>query len=86
MLGPVYGPEYLNILNLPQHKLDQAKQELQDRISRKPGFLLEDGYSNLLKYLDTPFKKDLAQSFNKLTVIDQRRKLDSKKIFTELYD
>ena len=86
VLGPVYGPEYLNILNLPQHKLDQAKQELQDRISTKPGFLLEDGYRNLLKYLDTPFKKDLAQSFNKLAVIDQRRKVDSKKIFTELYD
>lgn len=86
VLGPVYGPEYLNILNLPEHKIDEVKSILQARIDQAPGFLLEDGYRNLLKYLDTPFEKDLEGSFNKLQVIDKRRNLDSREIFTELYD
>jgi len=86
VLGPVFGPEYLNILNLPQHKIDELRNILETRIETKPGFLLEDGYRNLRKYLGTPFVKDLPQSFNKLAVIDQRRKIDSRKIFTELYD
>jgi len=86
VLGPVYTPEYLNILNLPDHKIDELKNILSKRIEQAPGFLLEDGYRNLLKYLDTPFEKNLTGSFNKLSVIDKRRNLDSRKIFTELYD
>ena len=86
VLGPVYGPEYLNILNLPDHKIDELRNILSKRIDQAPGFLLEDGYRNLLKYLDTPFEKNLTDSFNKLSVIDKRRNLDSRKIFTELYD
>lgn len=86
VLGPVYGPEYLNILNLPDHKIDELRNILSKRIEQAPGFLLEDGYRNLLKYLDTPFEKNLTDSFNKLSVIDKRRNLDSRKIFTELYD
>ena len=86
VLGPVFGPEYLNILNLPDHKISEVKNILQTRIDAKPGFLLEDGYRNLLKYLDEPFEKKLDQSFSKLAVIDKRRNINSKEIFTELYD
>lgn len=86
VLGPVYTPEYLNILNLPDSKIAQIKKELKNRINSSPGFILEDGYINLLKYLDTPFEKKLDQSFNKLSIVDQRRKLNSRLIFKELYD
>lgn len=86
VLGPIHSPKYLNILNLPDHKIMEVRQELQRRIADKPGHLLEDGYVNLLKYIDTPFEKNLTESFTKLNEIDQRRKLDSRLIFKELYD
>jgi radical SAM protein with 4Fe4S-binding SPASM domain len=86
ILGPVYAPKYLNILNLPADKIEQIKTELKHRINSRPGFILEDGYINLLKYLDTLFIKNLKQSLNKLHILDQRRKLNSRSIFKELYD
>jgi MoaA/NifB/PqqE/SkfB family radical SAM enzyme len=86
VLGPIYTPKYLNILNLPDGKIAKIRDELQRRISNKPGYLLEDGYVNLLKYIDTPFEKNLSHSFVKLDEIDQRRNLNSRSIFKELYD
>lgn len=86
VLGPVYEPEYLNIRNLPESEIDLVKQELQRRIDDKPGFILEDGYVNLLRYLDTPFDKNLEESFRQLAILDKRRNTDSSKIFKDLYD
>ena len=86
VIGPLYDPKYLNILNLPEHKISEVRSILEERIQRKPGFLLEDSYTNLLRYLDTPFEKDLDGSFTELQKLDTRRKLDSRSIFTELYD
>lgn len=85
VLGPVYTPIYLNILNLPNKKIQQAQEELRRRIDCSPGFILEDGYKNLLKYLDTPFKKNIEESFLELKKLDNRRKIDSSLIFKELY-
>jgi hypothetical protein len=59
--------------------------KLQSRINENPGYLLEDSYKNMLSYLDQPFEKDLAGSFDKIKTMDQRRNIDSSKIFTELY-
>ena len=39
----------------------------------------------MLKHLDQPFEKDLAGSFEKLAIMDARRKLDSRAIFKNLY-
>lgn len=86
VLGPVYEPLYLNVLNLPKEKIIQAKDELIKRININSGFILQDGYTNLLKYLDTPFCGDLQSSLAKLSELDQRRLLNSKEIFPELYD
>lgn len=86
VLGPVYTPIYLNILNLPGKKIQQVRAELTRRINSSPGFIIEDGYTNLLKYLDAPFKKNIEESLLELRKLDARRKLDSKLIFKELYD
>jgi radical SAM protein with 4Fe4S-binding SPASM domain len=86
IVGPVYEPKYLNILNLPEFKINKCKQILKDRIEKKPGYFLENSYSNLLKYLDTPFEKKIEESYKGLELLDSRRKLDSKKIFGEVYD
>ena len=86
VIGPLYDPKYLNILNLPENKILEVRTILEDRISKRPGFLLEDSYTNLLRYLDTPFKKNLKDSFMELKKLDQRRSVDSRSVFTELYD
>jgi organic radical activating enzyme len=85
VIGALLSPEYLNIRHLPANVLQSLKDKLQLKINQRPGYLLEDSYRNMLHYIDLPFKKDLAGSFEKLKHMDQRRNLDSSKIFTELY-
>lgn len=85
IIGNLLQPEYLNIRHLPDHVLLTVKQTLQDRINQKPGFLLENGYQNVLKYIDQPMNKDLQESFKQLKKLDTIRGLDSNSIFKELY-
>ena len=86
VVGPLYGPEYLNILNLPETKLSVARQMLRDRIDSRPGYFLQDSYTNLFRYLDTPFEKNIQGTFDGLAKLDMRRKLESREIFGEVYD
>lgn len=85
IIGALLTPEYLNIRHLPEYVLQSIKNEIQQKITNQPGYLLEDSYKNMLSYIEQPFEKDLAGSFDKLATMDQRRGIDSSKIFTELY-
>ena len=85
VIGALLSPEYLNIRHLPQNMLNLLKTKLESKINKQPGYLVEDSYRNMLHYIDKPFEKNLAGSFEKLAVMDQRRGVDSSKIFTELY-
>ena len=84
IIGPLLGPAYLNIRNLPETVLNSVKHELQSRIDQQPGYLLENSYKNMLAHLNQPFEKDLTRSFKKIVEMDQRRKLDSRAIFKEI--
>lgn len=83
--GALLQPDYLNVRHLPDHLLQSIKMTLETWIDRKPGYLLEDSLRNIRHYIDLPFEKNLKNSFEKLRELDQRRNLDSSKIFTELY-
>jgi len=85
VIGALLTPEYLNIRHLPQNVLNSVKSKLQDRINQKPGYLLEDSYRNMLHYIDTPFEKNIKLSLDKLSELDQRRGIDSKTTFKDLY-
>jgi MoaA/NifB/PqqE/SkfB family radical SAM enzyme len=85
VIGALLSPEYLNIRHLPQNMLNLLKTKLESKINKQPGYLVEDSYRNMLHYIDKPFEKNLAGSFEKLAVMDQRRGVDSSKIFTGLY-
>ena len=85
VIGALLNPEYLNIRHLPQNVLNSVKSKLQDRIDQKPGYLLEDSYRNMLHYIDIPFEKNIIQSIDKLSELDQRRGVDSKATFKDLY-
>jgi sulfatase maturation enzyme AslB (radical SAM superfamily) len=85
VIGALLTPEYLNIRHLPEHVLQLLKLQLENKISQGPGYLLEDSYRNMLNYVQRPFEKNLDQSLDQLRQLDQRRGIDSSKIFTELY-
>jgi MoaA/NifB/PqqE/SkfB family radical SAM enzyme len=85
IIGALLTPEYLNIRHLPENVLNSVKQVLEQRINEQPGYLLENGYRNMLKYIQAPMTKDLAGSVKQLSILDSRRNLDSKKIFKDLY-
>ena len=85
IIGSLIGPDYLNIRHLPQNVLNSVKNKLQDRINQKPGYLLEDSYRNMLHYIDTPFEKNIKQSVDRLSELDQRRGLNSRNIFKDFY-
>ena len=86
VIGALLDPEYLNIRHLPQNVLNCLKTKLQDRINQKPGYLLEDSYRNMLHYIDIPFEKNIQQSIDKISEMDQRRGLDSRAIFKNFYN
>jgi len=85
IIGALLTPEYLNIRHLPEDVLNSVKSKLQDRIDQKPGYLLEDSYRNMLHYIDTPFEKNIKQSIDRLSELDQRRGIDSRAIFEDFY-
>jgi len=86
VIGALLEPEYLNIRHLPDSVLQSVKSILEQRINDNPGYLLEDGYCNMLHYIEQPFKKDFLGSMNEIHTLDQRRKVDSSKIFKDLYN
>lgn len=83
--GALMNPLYLNVRHLPEHVLDSIQERLKQEINKKPGYLLEDSYQNLLHYISQPFEKDLNGSLGKLRELDQRRGLDSRTVFKDLY-
>jgi hypothetical protein len=85
ILTPILGPGYLDIRHLPDRMLNSLELELESRIAKHPGYLLEDGYRNLLRHIRTPFEKNWELTEKKLAEQDARRKLDRTKIFKELY-
>jgi hypothetical protein len=76
---------YLNIRHLFQPVLQSVQKLLQTRIDKNPGYLLEDIYRNLLHYIQQPFERNLSESISQLKILDDRRGLDSRTMFKELY-
>jgi sulfatase maturation enzyme AslB (radical SAM superfamily) len=85
VIGALLTPDYLNIRHLPENVLNSLKLKLQSKINENPGYLLEDSYRNMLHYIEQPIENNLTNSFKQLATMDQRRGVDSSKIFTELY-
>jgi MoaA/NifB/PqqE/SkfB family radical SAM enzyme len=86
VLGPLYAPSELNILNLPKKTLDECIALFQKEISANPGFLLQNSYENVLSYLtETDFHANIELTKQRLISMDKRRNMDSSKIFTQLY-
>jgi sulfatase maturation enzyme AslB (radical SAM superfamily) len=85
IIGPLLNPDYLNIRHLPDNVLNSVKATLEQRITAKPGFLLEDSYQNMLQYIQQPISKNFDESIRQLAELDRRRNVNSRKTFKHLY-
>jgi MoaA/NifB/PqqE/SkfB family radical SAM enzyme len=85
IIGNLLRPEYLNIRHLPDPIIEKLKKQLMNKINEQPGFLLENGYRNVLQYIDQPMIKDFKNSLIQLQQLDARRNLNSSEIFKDLY-
>lgn len=86
VIGVLLGPDYLNIRHLPNSVLQSIEHDLETWINQKPGFLLENGLVNVLKYIKTPIEKNIEYCLAEIAKIDQRRNINSRTVFPELYN
>ena len=84
--GPLYTPEYYNILNLPTKIVTNIKNTLKSQLANDPTGYLKNSYENLLYYYSTTkWNKNMPSFFEYMLLLDTRRGLDSKKVFPKLY-
>ena len=86
IVGALLDPDHLNIRHLPDSMLQSVERELKDWINQKPGFLLENGLKNVLQYIQTPIEKNIKYCLTEIEKMDQRRNINSRAVFTELYN
>jgi len=85
IIGALTTPDYLNIRHLPDSMLQLVKSDINDWLDKKPKFLLEDGLKNMLQYIKEPVEKNIEYCLAEIAKMDQRRNINSRTIFTELY-
>jgi MoaA/NifB/PqqE/SkfB family radical SAM enzyme len=86
VIGPLHTPLHLNVLNLPKKIINECVELFQKQIDSKPGFLLQNSYENILSYLtETEFYANIELTKQELLKMDQRRNIDSRKVFQKLY-
>jgi len=86
VIGPLYTPTYFNVLNLPDENIRELRKKFMEEIDKKPGFMLQNSYENILKYLHEPFDKNLKATYNNLKMLDKRRNINSEMVFPKLYE
>lgn len=87
VIGPLFTPRNMNILNLPDPMLQQVKQELNTRLDARPMGYLKNSYENLLAYYKkTPWRKDIKLFLLETKIRDKRRGTDWKSTFPKLFE
>ena len=87
VIGPLYTPTHLNLLNLPGKVIDGVMDTLRGKINEKPTGYLKNSYQNLISYFSTTvFKKDIPKFLNETSVRDKRRGTDCRAVFPKLFE
>ena len=85
IIGPLYGPRVLNVLNLPDKILDNVRNKLSHEIKHS-GHYLKNSFENILKYInETAWQKDINGFKQFMKKLDQRRNLSSQITFEKVY-
>ena len=87
IIGPLYGPPYQNLLNLPQPMVEEVCGMLGKQLDAKPQGYLKNSYENLLQYFTTtPWPKDIFRFYTETQIRDKRRGTDCRSVFTKLFE
>lgn len=85
VIGPLYAPKYLNILNLSENILAELKNKLNVEIA-KSKYYLKNSYENILKYIsNTSWKKNISNFQEQIKILDTRRNQSAQEVFPELF-
>ena len=85
IIGPLYTPEYLNILNLPKSILSELKNKFINELTTSNHYL-KNSYENILKYIsNTPWNKDISNFQEQIKILDARRNQSAQAVFPELF-
>ena len=86
IIGPLYKPSHLNILNLPENMLDEIKERLEAEIPKSMGYL-KNSYENILTYIkETTFENNITKFLLQTYERDMRRGVNATKIFPKLFE
>lgn len=86
IVNPLAEPQRWHVSNLHDDILNQIKQTIKNKlITADPKYSLYNSLSLMLNYIDAPHTKIIDSTIHELATIDQRRNLDSTKIFKEVY-
>jgi radical SAM protein with 4Fe4S-binding SPASM domain len=87
IIGPLYEPTYLNLLNLPDTTINLVKEKLNSRLNHGAIGYLKNSYENLLAYYSsTPWQKDIGAFLKHTQTMDSRRGVDSTRVFKKLFE
>jgi len=87
IIGPLYKPEYFSTLNLPEPMMRRVLATLNDKLATGPTGYLKNSYENLIAYYSTTsWNKNLNSFYHNIGVMDNRRGVDSRKVFQKLYE
>ncbi len=86
VVGAITRPDHLNIRHLPAAMLQLVRQDLENWISQKPGFLLENGLRNMLQYINEPIEPNIGYCLTEIAKLDQRRNISSRAVFKDFYN
>jgi len=85
VIGPLYTPKYLNILNLPEKILSELKNKFINELTTSNHYL-KNSYENILKYIsNTPWNKDISNFKEQIKILDTRRNQSAQLVFPELF-
>jgi len=81
-------PLALNIKNLPRTELNRLKSIITQEMTKTDSkYWLHKSLDSMYNYIDDPlFNADIKLTFDFLNVLDQRRKLNSRVVFPNLYN
>ena len=86
IVNPLDSPAEWHVCHLPELAINKLQERIKSKLgTANPQYALYNSLSLMLNYLNTPWNKNIESTFNALKEIDQRRRIDSSKIFIELY-
>ncbi len=80
------GPAQLDVRNLSQDKISVLKEIILNKLaSADPKYWLHKSLDSMYNFICQSFESNIDSTFEFLFTLDQRRHLDSRQVFKELY-